>query len=68
MKRTNDMRMFDHPKSLLTMTELIIAARLSKHATHIYMGEFGAIISNFKCVYLSWFPIKSTSNITELSS
>jgi hypothetical protein len=69
MNRKNDLgRMTSHPKSLLSMTELIIAARLSKHATHVYMGESGAIISNFQCVYLSWFPIESDIDIDESAS
>ena len=60
MKRSNDMgMMFNHPEELLTTNELILAARLSKYATHVYIGENGIIASNFECTYLTWFPAKT---------
>lgn len=57
MNRENDLGIMDkHPATLLDIDELLIAARLSKYATHVYVGDHDIIASNFGCVYLSWFP------------
>ena len=60
MTRQNDMAMhFSEPKQLLSLHDLLLAARISKHATHVYPGERGAIVTHFTCGYLSWFPIQT---------
>lgn len=57
MNRTNDMGYsFKSPTKKLDIDELIMAARLSKHATNVFIGTYGIIASNPECVYLSWFP------------
>ena len=45
----------DSPIEKSDVNELITSARLSKHATHVFIGTHGIIASNPQCAYLPWF-------------
>ena len=60
MGRSNDLAMLiTFPDEHLTMHDLLLAARLSKHATHVLIGDHGIVATNWKCCYLSWIPSNS---------
>jgi len=64
MNRTTDIgRRFQQPNYIPDVDSLIIAARLSKYATHVYIGDHGIVVSNKECCYLPWIGKGHTSGL-----
>ena len=64
MDRSNDMAMyFERPtQNLSSMSELMLAVKLSKYATHVVSHSSCFIVANTDSVYLSWIGLTPESH------